>query len=81
MFAVNVGNLISLALNSKDIREFILEKGLMSAVNVGNLFPLGMVIVVTSAFTPVKDPMSVVNVKNVLDKAPPLFNTIEFIAE
>ena len=39
MSAVNVGILILVGLSSIDIREFTLEKGLMSARNVGNPLP------------------------------------------
>ena len=38
---MNVGNLLLQALAFGIIREFTVEKGLMSAVNVGNLSLLG----------------------------------------
>jgi len=63
---VIVENLLSLALTSVIIREFILEKGPMSAVNVGNLLSLVLLSVIITEFTLEKGLTSVVNVGNPL---------------
>ena len=49
--AVNVGNLLLLALAFGITREFTVEKNLMSAVNVGNLLLLAMAFGITREFT------------------------------
>ena len=61
---LNVRSLFPEFLPSVSIREFTLEKGLMSAVNAGNILPVTPPSVTISEFTLEKSLMSAVNVGN-----------------
>ena len=64
MSAVNVGNLLLLALAFGITREFTIEKTFMSSVNAGNLLLLSSVFLIIREFTLEKGLLSAVNVGN-----------------
>ena len=69
--AVNVGNLLLLALPSIIIREFTLEKRLINVGNVGSLLPLALACVIIREFTLEKGHMSVLIVGSLLPNKSP----------
>ena len=66
MSAVNVGKILLLGGHFVIIREFTLEKGLISAVNVGSIFLIARAFFVIIEFTLEKDLISALNVADLL---------------